>query len=67
MLVYSAAMQAGSDRGKIRDYLASLTDATAYKGATGTIRFRPDGDPVGQDVVMTRIDGGVLHVAEAGK
>jgi branched-chain amino acid transport system substrate-binding protein len=67
MLVYSAAMQAGSDRGRIRDYLASLTDATAYKGATGTIRFRPDGDPVGQDVVMTRIDRGVLHVAEAGK
>jgi branched-chain amino acid transport system substrate-binding protein len=66
MLVYDAAQKAGYDRGKIRDYLASLTDASAHKGVTGTIRFRPDGDPVAQSLVMTRIDKGVLRVARSG-
>lgn len=66
MLVYDAALKAGPDRRKIRDYLASLTDANAYKGVTGTIRFRPDGDPVAQNLVMTRIDRGVLRVAGSG-
>ena len=64
MLVYAAAVQSGGDRGKVREYLASLTEATAHKGVTGTIRFRPDGDPVAQNVVMTRIDRGVLRVAQ---
>jgi branched-chain amino acid transport system substrate-binding protein len=66
MLVYAAARDAGGDRRKIRDYLASLTEATAYKGVTGTIRFRADGDPVSQSLVMTRIDRGVLRVAGGG-
>jgi branched-chain amino acid transport system substrate-binding protein len=67
MLVYAAAIQSGGDRARIRDYLASLTETTAYKGVTGTIRFRADGDPVAQNVVMTRIDHGVLRVAQVGK
>ncbi|MDB4882785.1 MAG: hypothetical protein JWL95_1551 [Gemmatimonadetes bacterium] len=67
MLVYQAALESGGDRRKIRDYLASLTEATAFKGVTGPIRFRPDGDPVAENVVMTRIDKGVLRVAEVGK
>jgi branched-chain amino acid transport system substrate-binding protein len=66
MLVYAAAQNVGSDRAKIRDYLASLTEANAYKGVTGTIRFRPDGDPVAQNLVMTRIDKGILRVAGSG-
>ena len=65
MLLYQAAMSSGADRKKIRDYLASRTSETAYRGVTGGIYFRPDGDPVGKSVVMTRIDGGVLRVAEA--
>jgi branched-chain amino acid transport system substrate-binding protein len=64
MLLYQAAMAVGADRQKIRDYLASLSGETAYKGVTGSIYFRPDGDPVGKSVVMTRIDHGVLRVAE---
>ena len=67
MLVYAAALQSGGDRREVRDYLASLTEATAHKGVTGTIRFRPDGDPVAQHVVMTRIDRGVLRVAQGGQ
>lgn len=66
-LLYQAAMEAGTDRRKIRDYLASLTGESAFKGVTGAIWFRPDGDPVGKSVVMTRIDHGMLRVAEAAR
>jgi branched-chain amino acid transport system substrate-binding protein len=66
MLLYDAAMKSGGDRAKIRDYLAALAKTTAFRGVTGTISFRPDGDPVGKGVVMTRIDHGVLRVAGAG-
>ena len=38
----------------------------AYFPEDGTIYFHPDGDPVGKSVVMTRIDRGVLRVAQAG-
>jgi branched-chain amino acid transport system substrate-binding protein len=63
MLLYRAATKAGTDRVKIRDHLAGLTRESAYKGVTGAIHFRPDGDPVGKSVVMTRIDHGVLRIA----
>jgi branched-chain amino acid transport system substrate-binding protein len=62
-LLYQATQKVGTDRAKIRDYLAGLTEETAFKGATGAIRFLPNGDPVGKSVVMTRIDHGVLRVA----
>lgn len=65
-LLYQAA-RAGASREKIRDYLAALGAANAYRGVTGSIYFRPDGDPVGKSVVMTRISNGVLQVAEAAK
>jgi len=65
MLLYASALRAGGDRRRIRDDLASLTASTAYRGVTGAIHFRPDGDPVGKNVVMTRIDRGVLRVAQA--
>jgi branched-chain amino acid transport system substrate-binding protein len=64
MLLYAAAKSVGPDRAKIRAYLASLTPATAYHGVSGSISFRPDGDPVAQHVVMTRIDRGTLRVAQ---
>jgi branched-chain amino acid transport system substrate-binding protein len=67
MLLYAATQQVGGDRARIRDYLASLTAATAYHGVTGPIYFRPDGDPVARHVVMTRIDRGALRVAEAAR
>ena len=67
MVLYAAATRTSGDRRAIRDYLASLTSATAYPGVTGPISFRPDGDPVGKNVVMTRIDHGILRVAQAGE
>jgi branched-chain amino acid transport system substrate-binding protein len=66
-LLYQATREVGTDRGKIRDYLASRSEETAFKGVTGSIYFRPDGDPVGKNVVMTRIDHGVLRVAEGAR
>lgn len=66
-LLYQASQKVGGNRKKIRDYLASLTEASAFKGVTGAIYFRPDGDPVGKSVVMTRIDHGILRVAGAAK
>jgi branched-chain amino acid transport system substrate-binding protein len=66
MLLARAVEHVGADRAKIRDYLAGLTDATAYKGITGTIRFRADGDPVGKNIVMTRVRNGAMQV-ESGQ
>jgi branched-chain amino acid transport system substrate-binding protein len=67
MLLYAATQKVGADRVRIRDYLASLTAATAYRGVSGPIYFRPDGDPIARHVVMTRIDRGALRVAEAAQ
>jgi branched-chain amino acid transport system substrate-binding protein len=63
-LLYYALTQVGPDRRKIRDFLAGLTQATAWKGVTGNIRFGESGDPVGKSVVMTVIHRGALQVVE---
>ena len=65
-LLARAVEAVGPDRVKIRDYLAGLTDVSAYHGVTGTIRFRPDGDPIGKGIVMTRVHNGALQV-ESGQ
>jgi branched-chain amino acid transport system substrate-binding protein len=61
-LLATAVEKVGPDRAKIRDYLATLTEGTAYHGVTGTIRFRPDGDPIGKGIVMARVHHGALQV-----
>jgi branched-chain amino acid transport system substrate-binding protein len=61
-LLADAVAHVGADRKKIRDYLAGLTEATAFHGVTGTIRFRADGDPIGKEFVMTRVHQGALQV-----
>ena len=61
-LLDRAVEKVGPDRAKIRDYLAGLSDGSAYRGVTGTIRFRTDGDPVGKGIVMTRVHRGALQV-----
>jgi branched-chain amino acid transport system substrate-binding protein len=61
-LLAHAIEAVGPDREKIRDYLASLNDSNAYRGVTGSIRFRPDGDPVGKGIVITRVHDGALRV-----
>ncbi len=58
----AALAAAGHDRAGIRDWLHGLTEQTAIAGATGPIRFRPDGDPVGKGIVLTRARRGRLIV-----
>jgi branched-chain amino acid transport system substrate-binding protein len=65
-LLAAAIEKVGADRTKIRDYLADLSAADPYKGVTGKIRFRPDGDPVDKGFVMTRVKRNVLQV-ESGQ
>ncbi|MEP6491388.1 MAG: ABC transporter substrate-binding protein [bacterium] len=65
-LLATAVERVGTDRTKIRDYLAALTPGTEFHGVTGTIRFRPDGDPIGKFIRMTRVHQGALEV-EAGQ
>jgi branched-chain amino acid transport system substrate-binding protein len=57
-----AVVKVGPDRKKIRDFLANLTEETAFHGVTGMIRFRPDGDPIGKGMVLTRVHEGTLQV-----
>lgn len=64
-LLAHAVERVGPDRRKIRDYLATLSDGEAYRGVTGAIRFRADGDPVGKSIVMTRVRNGELLVEAA--
>ena len=61
-LLASAVENVGAHRRSIRNYLAGLTSAGAFKGVTGDIRFSSDGDPVGKKIVMTRIRQGNLRV-----
>jgi len=65
-LLARAVEKVGPDRVKIRQYLATLTDGSAFRGVTGTIRFRGDGDPIGKGIVMTRVHRGALQV-ESGQ
>jgi branched-chain amino acid transport system substrate-binding protein len=64
MLVAEAIRSVGPDRRAIRDYLSGLNERTAFRGVTGSIRFQPDGDPVGKSFVMTRVVQGSLVVAD---
>lgn len=63
-LVARAIGEVGTSRARVREWLASLDERTAYQGVTGSIRFQPSGDPVGKGFVMTRIENGALNVAD---
>ena len=66
-LLYYALTKVGPDRVKIRDFLAGLTESSAWKGITGNIYFGANGDPVGKSVVMTVIHRGALQVVEGAQ
>ncbi len=66
-LLYYALTKVGPDRTKIRDFLAGLTQNTAWKGVTGNIYFGANGDPVGKSVVMTIIHNGALKVVDGAQ
>jgi ABC-type branched-chain amino acid transport systems, periplasmic component len=56
---------AGPTRAGVREYLATLTDSTAYHGVTGVIRFQDNGDPFRKGLAMTRVMRGHLVLAES--
>lgn len=64
-LMVDAVRRSGTDRRKVRDYLANLRDGDGFPGATGTLKFDTSGDPLGKSVVMTRIHNGALLVEGA--
>jgi branched-chain amino acid transport system substrate-binding protein len=65
MLVAQSIARAGTSRDRVRDDLAQAGRRHPFTGATGSIRFRPNGDPDGRGFVMTRVRSGALIVAEA--
>ena len=62
-LVAHALREAGADRRAVRDYLRSLTRATAVPGITGPAYFEASGDPVGIRFQVGRVESGMLKVA----
>jgi branched-chain amino acid transport system substrate-binding protein len=66
-LLVKAMREVGSDRGRLRDYLARVRGDRAFRGVTGQVGFRPDGDPENAGFVMTRVANGTLQPLEAGK
>ncbi|HZS61981.1 MAG TPA: branched-chain amino acid ABC transporter substrate-binding protein [Gemmatimonadaceae bacterium] len=54
MLVMRAMRAAGTNRGRIREYLHALTPEHAVDGVTGPIAFAPSGDPAGRSFVFLR-------------
>jgi branched-chain amino acid transport system substrate-binding protein len=62
MLLARAIAERGADRTRIREWLASLTDATAFSGVSGPVHFGHDGDPIGKEIMLTRVRGGALAV-----
>ena len=57
MLIGRAALAVGSDRRRVRDWIASVgVSAPAVRGITGDIRFDENGDAVGKAVLIGRIE-----------
>lgn len=61
MLAARAIGEVGSDRAKIRDWLAA---GNSMEGATGTIRLGANGDPENKGIRITRITRGALEPVE---
>lgn len=57
MLIGRATLAVGSDRRRVRDWIASVGATTPpMRGITGNIRFDENGDAVGKPVLIGRID-----------
>ena len=67
MVLAAAVAERGTSREAVREYLVALAEKGGHAGVTGNLRFQPSGDPLGRGVVMTRVHGGAMLVAEEGK
>lgn len=59
-LIAEAIARKGGSRKGVREYLASLTAATAFDGITGPVYFNRSGDPIGMGFHVAQVIGGVL-------
>ncbi len=57
-LLATVIERVGTDRRKIRAYLASMNESRAHNGVTGKIYFGDGGDPVGREVTILQVQGG---------
>lgn len=64
-LLARALERGGVNRRAVRDYLASLDEATAFRGVSGAIRFTPAGDPVTRGFAMLRVRAGRLTLLDS--
>ncbi len=63
-LLATAIMEAGSDRGEIRQYLMSLgRDRPGFSGVTGLVAFDGDGDRTHGTVSVATMEDGLLRAA----
>jgi len=67
LLLLRGVEEVGTDRARLRDWVAARQGDQAYQGVTGEIRFGADGDPMGTRFVMTRVANGALRPLEAGR
>ncbi len=66
--VMAAGLRAvGSNRERLRGWLAGRTTDAPIAGVTGAIAFLPSGDPVGKSFTMTRVRRGELTPAEGAR
>lgn len=64
-LLRRAAEEGGASREEIREYLATVGrpgGSPAYEGASGTIRFDVNGDPLGKDFAVGVIQDGSIQI-----
>lgn len=57
MVVINAIKAVGTDRRRVREYLASTATRPAYAGVTGAISFDATGDVRNKPFTMTRLEG----------
>ncbi|MEO6446723.1 MAG: ABC transporter substrate-binding protein [Gemmatimonadaceae bacterium] len=66
-VVARAVAEGGASREKVRGWLASRSQDTAFPGVTGPIYFEASGDVVGKGFVMTQMRNGELVVNNGGR
>jgi branched-chain amino acid transport system substrate-binding protein len=69
-LLARAAKDGGPSRGAVRDYLAGVGregGSAAFTGATGTVRFDENGDPLEKGFAVGAIRDGRIELAAGGR
>lgn len=62
MLLAEAVREGGADRQSVHAYLRDLRGSRRFNGVTGAIAFTESGDALDKQIVMTRVQRGMLAV-----